>query len=140
MTKRIKFCEVEVNVCEKPGIYEIYTNTGIPLKVGIGKNLRRRLLQHRASRQSCLKLKPGGRWCIPSDVHSKGSILAKYLYYDKSIAPKYYLKSEEGRRDFLKEECNIIFEITKNRADARTREKCKERSILFRYKDGVVKL
>ena len=72
--KEMKFDEIEARVGKEPGIYEIYTNDGISLKVGIGVNIRNRLKQHRASRQSGLKLKLGGNFQNPSDVMSKSSI------------------------------------------------------------------
>ena len=72
MRKPIRFGEIEANILGGPGIYEIRTDDGIRLKVGIGKDLRKRLLQHRASRQSCLKLKSGGHWSRPGDVEARG--------------------------------------------------------------------
>jgi hypothetical protein len=53
--KRISFAEIAKEVDEVPGIYEIWTQSEIPLKVGISKNLRKRLKQHAASRDSGLK-------------------------------------------------------------------------------------
>lgn len=106
---RITFDEIEV-LERRPGIYEIYTNLDIPLKVGIGKDLKKRLLQHRASRQSALKLRPGGSFDNPNDVMSKGSILAKHLYYDRSIAPDFNLTDEARRREFLISQCYIVFD------------------------------
>src|SRR5882724_12066054 len=119
MIGEIRFSEIERNVPAQPGIYEIHTFTGTSLKVGISGNLRKRLLQHRASRQSALKLKAGGQRCNPSDVKSKESILEKHLYYDTSLVADYDLKSEAGRRKFLKEKCCFIFELTANRTEAR---------------------
>jgi hypothetical protein len=72
----------------------IHTNDGCALKVGIGMNLRERLSQHRDSLDSRLRLKPGGTRDNPDDVESKGSILAKHLYYDSSVTSGYDLKSE----------------------------------------------
>ncbi len=137
---KIRFSEIERNVPEKPGIYEIHTDAGIALKVGIGVNIRRRLLQHRASRQSCLKLRPGGHRCNQSDVQSKGSILTKHLYYDKSITVAYDLMAERGRRMFLDERCYILFKITASMASARELEKRLEGCGRFRYMNLVKKL
>lgn len=137
MEKKIRFCEIEVEVPAEPGIYKIYTDTGIPLKVGIGGNLRKRLLQHRASRDSCLRVKPGGMRCNPDDVVSKGSVLAKHLYYDRSITTDYDLKVQAGRRSYLIENCYIIFNLTVNKEAARALEKHQEKSGSFRYVDRV---
>src|SRR5258708_6120575 len=100
MGKTIRFDQIESCIQEGPGIYEIHTDTGIPLKVGIGGSLRKRLSQQRASRQSCLKLKPSGHWSRPDDVKAKGSILAKHLYFDHAITCDYDLRTEAGRRGF----------------------------------------
>jgi hypothetical protein len=86
-----------------------------------------------------LRLKPGGQRCNPNDVQSKGSILAKYLYYDASIAPDYDLTSEMDRRRFLEEECYVVFELMKNKAEARNREKLREHAGQFRYVGRVLK-
>jgi hypothetical protein len=137
--RKISLTEIESVVPAAAGIYEIHTLTGIPLKVGIGKNLRKRLLQHRASRQSALKLKAGGQRRNPSDVRSKGSILAKHLYYDTSLAAEYDLTSEAGRRLFLKERCYFIFEQTTSGAEARKLEEIRERQVRFRYIGNVSK-
>ena len=133
MVGKIRFSEIERIVPAQAGIYEIHTFAGTPLKVGISGNLRRRLLQHRASRQSALKLKAGGQRCNPSDVQSKGSILAKHLYYDTSLVADYDLKLEAGRQMFLEEKCYFIFDLTANRAEARELEKLREHQSQFRY-------
>jgi hypothetical protein len=133
MEKKIRFSEIEVEVPAKPGIYEIHTDTGIPLKVGIGGNLRVRLLQHRASRDSCLRLKPGGMRCNPDDVVSKGSILAKHLYYDQSITADYNLQVQADRRRYLINNCFIVFSLTETKEAARALEKVLENSGSFRY-------
>jgi hypothetical protein len=138
MRQRIRFREIE-NIEEKPGIYEIYTDSGVALKVGIATRLRKRLLQHRASRQSCLKLKPGGQWNNPNDVMSKGSILAKHLYYDGSITTEYDLSAETGRRAFLCERCYIVFEITRTKLEARELERDRESDGRYRYLKMVQK-
>ncbi len=132
---RIKFGDIET-VPTAPGFYEIHSNNGVPLKVGIGANLRRRLRQHRESRQKYLKLKPGGCWSNPDHVMSKRSILAKHLYFEE---PKknYDLKTENGRREFLSKECYIFFRVTISRAEARELEKISEREGRFRYMGRV---
>ena len=137
MVTTIRFDQVGRDVPAKPGIYEIHTDTGTALKVGIGINLRKRLLQHRASRQSCLRLKSGGKRSNPDDVVSKGSILAKHLYYDRSIAGDYDLKSEVERRKFLVENCYITFEVTETKACARELERLREQQRSFRYQNRV---
>lgn len=134
MRQTFRFCEVG-NVQQRPGVYEIYTNAGIPLKVGTGKDLRKRLLQHRASRQSGLKLQLGGDWNNPCDVHSKASILAKHLYYDGLIAKEYNLRVESGRQRFLEEQCYIVLvRITQNLAEAQALEKQLEREGKHTYR------
>ena len=136
----IRFIEIEGKVPrEKPGIYEIHTDTGIALKVGIGSHLRERLLQHRASRDSALKLKEGGTRENPNDVESKGSILAKHLYYDESITRSFDMKTQAGCRAFLEQLCYIVFDVTDSLSAADEEEKRRERSGSFRYLGSVVK-
>lgn len=134
---KVRFEEIENRIPSGPGLYEIHTDTGIALKVGIGVNLRKRLRQHLASRQSCLRLKSGGERRNPDDVVSKGSILAKHLYYDQSIAPMYDLRSEDGRRRFLFEKCHIVFRTTNTKQAARELEKLHECGGAFRYMGRV---
>jgi hypothetical protein len=133
MPSRITFDQIKATVEPKPGIYEIHTNGGIPLKVGIGGDIQCRLLDHGASRQSGLRLKAGGNRNSPSDVESKKSILAKHLYYDTAIAPKYDLTTESGRRTFLQEQCYIVFEIVETVERAKELEVVREGSGHFRY-------
>lgn len=135
---KINFNEIESKVKNTPGIYQIYTKQGIALKVGIGVNICNRLLQHRASRQSGLKLKPEGSFYNPNDVISKSSILAKHLYFDKSITTGYNLKTQEGRNAFLIKNCYIEFEYTENRDEAKQLEIELEASGLFRYQEDVI--
>jgi hypothetical protein len=106
---------------------------------GISGNLRKRLVQHRASRQNALKLKAGGQRSDPNDVNSKSSILAKHLYYDTLLVADYDLQSEAGRRAFLEEKCYFVFELTRNRAKARDLEKMRECQLPFRYLGKVSK-
>jgi len=138
MTIRIRFSEIERSVPVRPGIYEIHTDNGLPLKVGVGGDIRKRLLQHRESRQDRLKLREGGDRSNPNDVSSKQSILAKHLYYDRSVTTEYDLTSEFGRRAFLLEKCYITFDVTATRADALKLEKERERLGCFRYVGRVV--
>jgi hypothetical protein len=86
-----------------------------------------------------LQLKPGGQRCNPNDVRSKGSILAKHLYYDGSIASEYDLTSEMGRRRFLEERCYIVIELARNEEEARKGEKLREQTGQFRYVGPVLK-
>jgi len=135
----IRFSEIEARIAPgQPGLYEIRTLSGEKLKVGMAKDLRDRLVAHRASRQSGLRLKPGGDWSRPDDVDSKKSILAKHLYYDEAIAPDYDLKTEAGRRAFLSEACIILVEPTNSRQRARDLEKKREDRGGFRYFGDVV--
>lgn len=138
MNDGLKFSEIPSGVPDSPGIYEIHTLEGIALKVGIASNLRSRLNQHAKSRQSGLKLKPGGNWSNPSDVISKGSILAKHLYFDSVIAPGYDLQTQDGRRDFLESECRVYFEVMPSRELAREKEVLREREGDYRYVGRVI--
>lgn len=141
---RINFDEIEANVQNEPGYYEIYTKQGIALKVGIGSNIRRRLIQHRASRQSGLRRYPEGGIVNPndilnpSDVRSKSSILAKHLFFDETIAAGYNLKTQEGRNAFLIDKCCFKFIHTETRVIARNLEIRRENPELFRYVGNVI--
>jgi len=140
MRQRIRFSEIESEVPgNKPGIYEIHTDSGIALKVGISCRLKKRLLQHRTSRDSALELTQGGSRENPGDVKSKGSILAKHLYYDASLTTGYDLRTETGRRAFLEEVCYIVFQLTEDTNAAREEERRRERDGAFRYVGRVVK-
>jgi hypothetical protein len=123
---RINFSEINEKVPASPGFYEIYRNDDLLLKVGIGVNIRSRLLQHRASLQSCLVLKPNGNWLNPNDVVSKKSILAKHLYFDQTITKNYDLTTQDGRRNFLINDCYIIFKETEKIEEARILEQSRE--------------
>lgn len=129
----ISFAAIGTAVKNEPGIYEIWTKTGVPLKVGISKNLKKRLKQHAAS-PDCLRndaIDPSQ----PEHLISKKSILAKHLYFDHAIADlvRYDLTTKEGRRAYLASECKIKFQVTKNREEARALEKLLEESGKFRY-------
>ncbi|AZE47266.1 hypothetical protein C4K04_1576 [Pseudomonas chlororaphis] len=79
---RVRFSEIETAVPSAPGLYEIVTHEGELLKVGISRNLRRRrLVQHRQSKQVRLKLKEGGDWSKPNEVMSKQSLLENHMYF-----------------------------------------------------------
>jgi len=138
-TVKLKFSEIYDKVPSKPGIYEIYTNEGVALKVGIASNLKSRLTQHANSKQGALKFTGSKINATPSEVQSKQSILAKHLYFDTSIAPKYDLTTEEGRKDFLNECCFLLVSETKTRELAREIEKQKESSGAYRYVGRVIK-
>lgn len=133
---RIRFSEIEQFVPARPGIYEIHSVDGIPLKVGIGVNLRKRLIQHRRSRQSRLILKAGGDWSNPDDVRSSQSILAKHLFFAAEI-DGYDLTSEAGRQAFLEQRCYILFRATTTREEARALERLKEASGAFPFAGRV---
>ena len=140
MTRKIRFTEIERKLKHgQPGLYKIYTLSGVPLKVGISKDLRDRLRKHRDSRQKSLKLKLGGNRSQPTDVLSKQSILAKHLYYDEVITTNFDLKSEIGRREFLKSCCEIEVKFTNAKEDARLLENKLEATGSFRYV-GPVKI
>jgi len=136
--KKIRFDEIEEKVPGKPGIYEIHTDNGTALKVGIGKNLKKRLLQHRHSMQSRLKLIPGGSWRTPSDVVSKGSILAKHLFFDRTITKEFDLETEVGRQKFLVKNCYILFQVTETKDEARRLERELEDLGVYLYVGRVV--
>lgn len=110
-----------------PGLYEIVTDDGVLLKVGISGNLRKRLIQHRQSKQSRLKLKDCGDWGNPDDVMSKQSILAKHLFFSVRW-PGYDLQTEAGRQSFLEHRCHVVVTVTLTRKDARKIEIIKEQS------------
>jgi len=137
MSTKVRFKRISQEIPAGSGIYEILTDDGTSLKVGIGANLRQRLLQHRASLQSCLRLKAGGDWSNPGDVVSKRSILAKHLYYDRWLTSQYDLTSEADRRRFLEERCYIKFELTETREKARELERIREQHGRFRYSQKV---
>ena len=131
---RLPFSKVDLAPAG-PGIYEIHTRSGKPLKVGISVNLRKRLKQHAKSAQNRLKLKLNGSWSNPSDVISKGSILAKHLYFDRALidAEIFDLRTERGRQEFLSKECYVMFTATTGRESARELEKVSESKGTFRY-------
>lgn len=134
---KIRFSEIETTVPVAPGLYEIVTDEGRLLKVGISGNLSKRLIQHRQSKQSRLKLKEGGDWSSPSDAMSKQSILAKHLFFF-SQDTGFDLKNEAGRQAFLEQRCHVVVTVTSTREEAREMELLKERSGAYQFV-GVTK-
>lgn len=137
--RKVRFGEIDTRVPTGPGIYEIHTDTGTPLKVGIAGDLRARLRQHRDSLQTKLKLKQNGSWDRCGDVKSNASILAKHLFFDSSITAMHDLRQEAGRRAFLEEDCYILYVVTETREAAEAIERRFERSGRFRYVRRVLK-
>lgn len=139
MAIEFRFAELENRVPPgHAGVYEVHTVDGIALKVGVAGDLRERLKQHRESRDSGLKLRPGGSFGDPNDVESKKSILAKHLYFDFAIAPDYDLQSQIGRRAFLIEKCLVRIRFTATRQEAVQLESALEKSGRFRYVKTVI--
>ena len=114
--KKSQFTESNSSdVPKKPGLYEIYRNDGTPLKVGISKNLRRRLMSnHRLS-------------------STYNSTLACHMKRDKTLAPEYNLAKKSKRREFLENECYILWEVIEDEEELRRREKELEATGKFRY-------
>jgi len=138
-TANLKFSEIKKFVPRHvTGVYEIHTVRGVALKVGISTNLRRRLRHHGESLQSGLTFKAAKSAPHPREVTSHRSILAKHLYFDRSIAPRYDLRSEAGRQEFLEKNCRIRIKFTSSGAAARRIEKQQERSGRFRYRGRVM--
>lgn len=135
--KELRFSEV-ATLPAAPGIYEIWAGPRVPLKVGIAANLRKRLVAHSASRQSGLRLRPGGRWSEPADVRSNKSILAKHLLFDREITHEFDLSTESGRRNFLATRCFIRYRTTVSRDAAREIEVKLEATGRYRY-HGLVR-
>lgn len=136
---KLRFHEIPEKVPARPGIYEIYTNDGVALKVGIASNLRQRLRQHARSKQSSLKFAHDQPGLSPGEVRSKQSILAKHLYFDSSISTEYDLTSEQGRQTFLNEFCHLIILETETREEARRIEREKEAMGGYRYVGRVTR-
>lgn len=111
----VPFTNIE-SIPEATGAYQIWTEEGVPLKVGVALNLRKRLRQHRTSRQ--LKY-VGGDPSLPAAWRSKSSILAKHLYFDRSRDTAYDLSTQQGRQRYLDEKCVITYIITSSRNEAR---------------------
>lgn len=137
---RIRFSEIRDFIPTTPGIYEIYTDSGEALKVGISANLCKRLCRHAASldRGLIFDAECNIDDAIPADVTSKRSILTKHLYFDRSLTDKYDLKTQQGRRGFLLSCCYIQFEETPTRESARAKERELEQSGKYRYKGLVI--
>lgn len=139
MSNRLNFTEIASRAPTTSGVYEIYFEPDVPLKVGMGRNLRTRLMQHGASRDSGLRLKPNGDASNPDHMRSKASVLAKHLYYDQEICPEYDLKTQIGRKDFLQRRCYILIWQTPTAQEARDEERRREKSARFRYVGKVEK-
>ena len=138
MNNKIKFSEIEDKVSTSFGVYEIFTNENIALKIGISNNLTRRLKQHRNSKQIYLQIINKELPITPSNINSQQSILAKHLYFDKSINKNYNLSKEIERQNFLENECYIIITNTNSREEARSIEIIQEQ-MYFRYV-GIVQI
>lgn len=136
-----KFAENDKEIDKAPGIYQILTESGAKLKVGISNNLRKRLKQHAASRDSGLEKKVLDP-TEPAHLTSKGSILAKHLYFDRDLtgSNEYDLTREAGRNKYLADKCYISFLVTTTRDEARELEKPLEKSGDFRYARKVRKI
>jgi hypothetical protein len=102
---KLKFSQTKRIVRNEPGLYEIFTNDHVPLKVGIAKSLKQRLSAHGKSKQGALKLKVREVGYAIGNVKSKSSVLSMHLYFDSSITEKYDLTTENGRVAFLENEC-----------------------------------
>jgi excinuclease UvrABC nuclease subunit len=122
-------------VKHSPGIYQISTNSGMLLKIGISKDIRNRLYQHGISKQSRLKTIDIAFPVEPSNVKSQQSILAKHLFFDRRMAFAYNLdlKTEAGRTEFLADHCVIEFFHTSTREEALELEKKIEKENNHRY-------
>ena len=59
-----------VDIEKTPGLYQIFTLDGLPLKVGIAKNLRSRLNQHLKSSQKRLKSTIDGEAVSGNDINT----------------------------------------------------------------------
>jgi hypothetical protein len=103
------------SVPAKPGLYKIYRNDGMPLKVGISENLRRRLMSnHRLS-------------------NTHNSTLACHMELDESLAPNYNFAQRSERRKFLENECYILWEVIEDKKTLKQREQELEKAGKFRY-------
>jgi T5orf172 domain len=98
---RIKFSEIENKVLPRVGIYEIYTENDIPLKIGISNNPKKRLSQHHASKDKYLRFIQDQDRSNPSNARSKQSILTKHFCYDKLITTEFKLEKTLDRKAFL---------------------------------------
>jgi hypothetical protein len=135
---QIRFGAISSLDRRRPGLYEIHSDAGVALKVGIGADVRKRLFKHARSLQSRLILKPGGSWDNPRDVVSKASILAKHLYFDRDLRTSCDLTTEPGRQQFLHQDCFVIVEYADNREELLVEERHREMSNAFRYTGPVI--
>jgi hypothetical protein len=67
-----------------------------------------------------------------------GHILAKHLYFDRSITDKYDLETETGRRAFLIAECYATIKYTDSIEEAKQLEAIREKEVPWRYIGRVV--
>lgn len=118
------------SIQEATGVYQIWTKEGVPLKVGIASNLRKRLRQHRTSRQPMLV---GDDPSLPAAWRPKSSILAKHLYFDQSLDTAYDLSTQQGRQRYLDEKCVITYCVNGSRDEARRFEIELEKLVRFAY-------
>ena len=137
-TRWMRIDEAVVKAPSRPGLYQIKMGREF-LKVGISANLRKRLHQHAKSSQARLKSPLPEPWTDPNQVASKGSILAKHLYFDRQVTQVYDLCCEEHRVAFLREQCWVCFRPTRSREAARLLERELETTGKYRYVGRVVR-
>ena len=107
------------------------------LKVGMSGNLYRRLCDHARSPQRGLK-GPAEPWENPSQVASKRSILAKRLYFDRSITPEFDLRTQDGCRSFLETRCMVRYQVLSTEEVVLAREQEMEERGGYRYLGDVL--
>jgi hypothetical protein len=132
----MRFSEIPDDLRGRPGIYEIRSDLTL-LKVGMSVDLYRRLRDHARSPQRGLK-GSAEPWENPSQVASKRSILAKHLYFDRSIAPEFDLRTEDGRRSFLETRCMVRYQVLPTEEAALAREQEMEERGGYRYLGDVL--
>lgn len=147
--QRIQFKKLKRDVEKDVGLYGIFfrdrTGKVEGLKVGISKNLKRRLDSHFESRDSALKRKDGLKMTPeysdgPDGLVSKGSILAKHLFFDDELGREFNvnLKTKTGRKEFLNSHCFVLVQRTQSKKAAKVMENELEASNLFRYVREVI--
>jgi len=128
----MRFKNVPQSLRGRPGVYEIRFDPVTLLKVGMSGDLYRRLSDHARSAQLGLK-GPPEPWKSPRDVQSKRSILAKHLYFDRSIATDLNLRTEQDRRTFLEGRCSVRYQVLPTTGAARALEQEMEKAGGHRY-------
>jgi hypothetical protein len=128
----MRFSDVPQSLRGRHGVYEVRFDSLTLLKVGMSGDLYRRLSDHARSAQLGLK-GPPGPWESPKDVQSKRSILAKHLYFDRSIAPDLNLRTEQGRQAFLEGRCTVRYQVLPTTEAARALEQAMEKAGDYRY-------